>query len=52
LVVEVKAVEKLTALHLAQLLSYLKLGDYRLGLLSNFNALHLRNGIKRVANRI
>ena len=52
LVVEVKAVDKLTALHLAQVLSYLKLGDYRLGLLINFNVLHLRNGIKRVANRL
>jgi GxxExxY protein len=42
LVVEVKAIDKLVALHLAQLLSYLKLGDYRLGLLINFNVLHLR----------
>jgi GxxExxY protein len=52
LVVEVKAVDKLSPLHMAQLLSYLKLGDYRLGLLINFNVLHLRNGIKRVANRL
>lgn len=49
-VVEVKAVEKLLALHRAQLLSYLKLGGFRLGLLLNFNTVHLREGIKRVPN--
>ena len=51
-VVELKAVEKLTALHEAQLLSYLKLSDHRLGLLINFNVLHLRDGIKRMANNL
>jgi GxxExxY protein len=49
-VVEVKAVEKVLALHHAQLLSYLKLGRFKLGLLLNFNTVHLREGIKRVAN--
>jgi GxxExxY protein len=52
LVVEVKAVEKLVPLHLAQLVSYLKLGDFRLGLLMNFNVPHLHQGIKRVANKL
>lgn len=51
-VVEVKAVEKLLPVHIAQLLSYLKLGDYRLGYLLNFNVPHMRNGIKRVVNRL
>jgi GxxExxY protein len=51
-VVEVKAIEKLLPLHHAQLLSYLKLGGYKLGLLLNFHALHLRDGIKRIVNGI
>ena len=49
-VIEVKAVEKILALHRAQLLTYLKLGGYRLGILLNFNTAHLRNGITRVIN--
>ncbi len=46
-VVEVKAVEGLTALHEAQLLTYLKLSGRRLGLLINFNVVLLKNGLKR-----
>ena len=46
-VVEIKAVEALTAVHEAQLISYIKLSGKRLGLLINFHVLHLRNGIKR-----
>jgi len=49
-VVELKAVDKITDLHLAQLLSYLKLGEYKLGFLINFNVLRLKDGIKRVVN--
>ncbi len=49
-IVELKAVEKVTPLHEAQLLSYLKLGRKKLGLLINFNVVHLKNGIKRMAN--
>lgn len=49
-IVELKAVEKITELHLAQLLSYLKLGNYRLGYLLNFNVKQFRQGIKRVVN--
>ena len=52
LVVEIMSVESLNELHLAQTLTYLKLGNYRLGLLINFNVCQLRDGIKRVANRI
>ena len=50
LVVEMKAVDRLQPIHSAQLLSYLKLGGYRLGLLLNFNVLHMRDGIKRILN--
>jgi GxxExxY protein len=46
-IVEVKAVEALLPLHEAQLLSYLKLGRKRVGLLINFNVVHLRLGIRR-----
>jgi GxxExxY protein len=50
LVIETKSVEALNDIHLAQILTYLKLGNYKLGLLINFNVVHLRNGLKRVAN--
>jgi GxxExxY protein len=49
-VVELKSVETLLPIHTAQLLTYLKLGDYPLGLLLNFNVARMRNGIKRLAN--
>jgi GxxExxY protein len=52
LIVEVKVVRKLHPLHEAQLLSYLKLTNRQLGLLINFNVVHLRNGIKRIANGV
>ena len=51
-IVELKVVEKLLPVHTAQLLSYLKLGNKKLGYLLNFNVVHMRNGIKRVANNI
>ena len=49
-VVEVKAVEKLLPIHTAQILSYLKLAGCKLGYLLNFNVVHMREGVKRVAN--
>lgn len=49
-IVEVKSVEAINDLHIAQLLTYLKLRDCRLGLLMNFNVGLLKNGIKRVVN--
>jgi GxxExxY protein len=49
-IIEVKAIDRLTDLHRAQLLSYLKLGGYRLGYLLNFNVKMLRDGICRLAN--
>ena len=48
LVVELKTVETFTDVHLAQVLTYLKLGGYKLGLLINFNVTKLSEGIKRV----
>ncbi len=50
LVLEIKSVESLSNLHLAQMLTYLKLGNFELGLLLNFNVLRMREGIKRVIN--
>ena len=47
-VVELKAVDSLTPLHKAQLLSYLKLSGLKIGLLINFNVKMLRSGIQRV----
>jgi GxxExxY protein len=47
-IVEIKAVEKLLPVHLAQVLTYLKLSGYQVGLLVNFNVPHLRDGIRRV----
>ncbi|WP_288372259.1 GxxExxY protein [uncultured Algoriphagus sp.] len=48
IVVEIKAVEEIHPVHLAQILTYLKLSGNRLGLLVNFNVGLLKNGIKRV----
>lgn len=49
-IVEVKSVESLTDVHLAQLLTYLRLSDCRLGLLINFNVKLLKEGVRRVIN--
>ncbi|HLV40818.1 MAG TPA: GxxExxY protein [Brumimicrobium sp.] len=49
-VIELKSVEALNDVHLAQTLTYLKLGDYKLGLLINFNVELLKTGVKRVIN--
>lgn len=50
LIIEIKSVEALTDIHLAQTLTYLKLGNCKLGLLINFNVTKLKDGIKRVIN--
>jgi len=52
LAIELKAVEALNNVHLAQILTYLKLGNFKLGLLINFNVALLKNGIKRVINTL
>jgi len=49
-VVEVKAVERTAPIHTAQILTYLKLGGFKLGYLLNFNVVHMRDGIKRLVN--
>jgi GxxExxY protein len=50
LVIEMKSVEVLNDVHLAQTLTYLKLGNYKLGLLMNFNVARLREGVRQVVN--
>lgn len=50
IVIETKTVEILTDVHTAQLLTYLKLGDFKLGLLMNFQVKLLKDGIKRIIN--
>ena len=50
IVIEIKSVEALNDVHLAQTLTYLRLGNYKLGLLMNFNVVKLKDGIKRIIN--
>ena len=52
LVIEIKSVDAIRDIHLAQTLTCLKLGDYKLDLLINFNVALLKNGIKRVVNNL
>ena len=52
LVIEIKSVDALNDVHLAQVLTYLKLSESKLGLLINFNVPLLKNGIKRVVNNL
>ncbi|UFH36269.1 GxxExxY protein [Flavobacterium acetivorans] len=52
LIIELKSVESLNEIHLTQTLTYLKLGNYKLGLLINFNEILLKNGIRRVVNNL
>ena len=49
-IIEIKSIEKLMPIHQAQLLSYLKLSECKVGLLINFNVKVLKDGIKRVVN--
>jgi GxxExxY protein len=49
-VIEIKTVDAFNDVHTAQVLTYLKLGNYKLGLLLNFQTTMLRNGIKRIIN--
>ncbi len=52
LILEVKAVDAIHDVHLAQVLTYLKLSDCRLGLILNFNVALMKDGIRRVVNRL
>jgi len=51
-VIEIKSVEALNDLHFAQVLTYLKLSNCKLGLLINFNTVLFKNGVKRVVNNL
>jgi GxxExxY protein len=50
LLIEIKSVEALNDVHSAQTLTYMRLGNYKLGLLMNFNVIKLKDGIKRIIN--
>ena len=50
LIIEIKSVEELDDIHLAQVITYLKLSNCKLGLLINFNTLLFKDGVKRVIN--
>jgi GxxExxY protein len=52
LVLEIKSVEALNDIHFAQTLTYLRLGDFRLGLIINFNVILLKSGLRRVVNNL
>jgi GxxExxY protein len=52
IILELKSVEKVQAVHLKQLLTYLRLANKPLGLLMNFNESLMKNGITRVANGV
>ncbi|MXS70511.1 GxxExxY protein [Chryseobacterium binzhouense] len=49
-VLEIKSVENLNSFHASQLKNYLRLGNYKLGMLLNFNSQLFKNGVKRIAN--
>jgi GxxExxY protein len=51
-IVEIKSVESIADVHLKQVSTYLRLTNLKLGLLVNFNVVLLKNGIKRIANKI
>ncbi len=51
-IVELKSVEKVIAVHPKQLLTYLKITNYKLGLLINFNEAFIKNGITRIVNNL
>ena len=51
-IVEIKSVDALADIHTAQLLTYLKLKDLKLGLLINFNSVRVVDGLKRIVNNL
>lgn len=51
-VIEVKSVEAISDIHVAQVITYLKLSDCKLGMLINFNVPLIKNGIKRIVNNL
>lgn len=51
-VIELKSVSAILGIHVAQVHTYLKLGNYKLGLLVNFNEVLLKNGVQRIVNNL
>ena len=51
-ILEIKSVDSLNDIHLAQILTYLKLSDCKLGMLINFNVVLIKDGIRRVVNNL
>ena len=51
-IIEIKSIESLNDIHIAQVLTYLKISGVKLGLLMNFNVLRLKDGLKRLVNRL
>lgn len=52
ILVELKSVEKISSLHVAQLLTYMRLSQFQLGLLINFNVMRLTDGIRRLIHDV
>ena len=52
IVIEIKSVDQLTDVHVAQTLTYIKLGNFKIGLLINFNVVLLKDGIRRLVNKL
>jgi GxxExxY protein len=52
IVIELKSVERLEMIHSAQILTYMKLANLPIGLLANFNATSLRNGLRRFSHKL
>jgi GxxExxY protein len=52
IILEIKSVDALNDVHFAQLLTYLKLTNCKLGMLINFNVVLIKNGIKRIVNNL
>lgn len=51
-IVELKCIDKILPIHTAQLISYLRLSKRKVGLILNFNVVHMREGIKRIVNKL
>ena len=51
-IIELKSIESINDIHIAQVLTYLKLSGCKLGLLMNFNVLRLVDGLKRLVNNL
>jgi GxxExxY protein len=51
-IIEVKSIEAVAEIHFAQVLTYLRLSGLRLALLMNFNVLHMKDGIRRIVNKL